>query len=99
MLSAYSNISSVILLSWSEPEYPNGQIVSYTIVHNETDINQTSVVYNSTQFSITGLIPFTFYKITVYASTRIGPGPSTSTIIRSAESSKSVSISICYTDW
>ncbi len=94
-LAAFSNRSDTISLSWKEPTFPNGPIISYTVIHNKTDTDVTQVVADSTQLEITGLIPFTFYKVVIYASTRIGDGPSASITIQSAESSKFVLLFQC----
>ena len=66
-------------LTWSLPVVPNGKIVSYSLlVEDSVGGNVTAVVVNSTQgnsYTLTNLFPFTSYNISIAASTRIGKGP------------------------
>ena len=76
-----------ISLAWKEPLIPNGVIISYTVIYNETEINAI-VVVNNTSYEVTNLEPFTYYEVHIYASTRIGDGPSKVTVVRTAEASE-----------
>lgn len=83
--------STYILLSWSPPAIPNGRIISYTITYNLTGQLTSVVVEDREQYSVTGLEPFSYYQLTVFASTSVGDGPPTLPIIqRTAISSKCV---------
>ena len=79
-LSGVAPSSTSITLSWSPPlpEYRNGLIISYYV--NITLLETgTSVYYTSTytNFTISGLIPYTSYSCIVAAETSIGRGPFT----------------------
>lgn len=89
-LNAFSVLPDTIVLNWKEPTIPNGPIVAYAIMYNETDTHFMELVVNKSRVNITGLIPFTFYKIKVHAFTRIGGGPFVTATVRTAESSKFV---------
>ena len=79
--------STTLLLTWSEPLFPNGIIISYSIMYNLSGISQLQTVF-SNNIIITGLDAYTVYKFTVLASTRIGPGPTAEFEARTMESSK-----------
>ena len=70
-----------ILLSWSLPAVPNGQIISYTITYNLTGLPLSVIVSNGTQYLIGGLEAYTVYQFTLFASTVVGDGPATMPLV------------------
>ena len=90
-----SSVSSTsYYFSWSAPppEHQNGVIISYGIVL--TAVNGGAALHfttNDTQFTATGLKPYTIYSCVVAAQTSIGIGPYSSVLtIISDESGKFV---------
>lgn len=81
------NISSTsILVEWDEvPAFDqNGIITSYNVTYHsltENHRNSTTVDFPGRQLTLIGLKEFVKYKITVSASTKIGPGPASFPII------------------
>ena len=77
--------STAIFVSWRSPLVTNGIILSYALIHTNTSedcdddtitpINITAIPgqigYNTT---LTGLLPYTAYKLCVQARTAAGPG-------------------------
>ena len=62
--------STLILLSWSVPEYPNGVIQQYTLSITDMITPFTVSVSGATlSTEIGGLDPFTTYYVTVYGRT------------------------------
>ena len=83
--STQVSVSSVTVL-WSQPMIPNGIVTAYTLHYNSTDgVSNTRRTVN-TFSTVTGLQEYTYYEFVVRASTRIGDGPTTSTIIQTKES-------------
>ena len=82
--------STTITLSWSEPLLPHGVITSYTITYNSTG-RQISVTVNArdTSYLLSGLDEFTTYDVFIYASTRVGSGPSATLTVTTNPSCKS----------
>ena len=85
--------ASAISLTWSPPLIPYGNIVSYTILveYGIVGGNVTTLVVNSslgTNYSVTNLLPFTYYNFSVAASTRIGMGPFSTISTRTPQDSK-----------
>ena len=76
-------------ISWSEPVFPNGVILSYEVIVTET--SDSSVVVHEVNVTDTGVmpsvmvLPFTNYTVTVAASTSAGPGAGASTTAVSPE--------------
>ena len=84
--------SSVLLVSWAEPTTLNGIITSYDVYYSiSTSGNCTAsgtsqrvpslsgqTTYNAT---LTNLIPYSMYAVCVRASTRIGPGNVTASVV------------------
>ena len=75
-------LSRSITFSWDPPlfEEQNGVIVFYKL--DITDLATSSVqsyTVNSTSFTVTNLIPFSYYTYVISAATAIGLGPYTQT--------------------
>ena len=70
-----------MLFSWSPPAVPNGEIISYTITYNLTGLPMSDVVSNTTKYLVTGLDAYTFYEVTIFASTIVGNGPATPPLV------------------
>ena len=76
--------STVIVITWSEPDNTNGIIIFYEVLYyvgNTSSLNDsvTSVLVDGTtntsyQVIIDGLDPFTMYSVAVRAYTSIGAG-------------------------
>ena len=81
--------STAVSLTWSEPLLPHGVITSYTITYNSTG-RQISVTVNprDTSYLISALDEFTTYDVFIYASTRVGSGPSASLTVTTNPSCK-----------
>ena len=77
---------------WSDPSTPNGIVVSFTIIYHPINIVShqpgTAIAQNMQQFVVDGLNGDTVYVFRVFASTRVGPGPSAETMTRTDQSSK-----------
>ncbi|XP_063053937.1 phosphatidylinositol phosphatase PTPRQ [Engraulis encrasicolus] len=74
---AYQNISSTsILVTWSPPLSPNGQITHYTayLLNLETQKSQAYTAANTSAL-ITDLEKYTSYTLRVTASTMVGESP------------------------
>ena len=80
-------------IDWIEPMYPNGDITGYDVTVYQTD-NSTDVVYddnvadpNVTAMSVM-VLPFTYYTVSVTASTSAGQGEESLFIDKSPEAGK-----------
>ena len=77
-------------ITWDEPTYPNGVIMSYEVTVHQTD-NPSVIVYNDDTLTVTSVtplvmvLPFTDYTVTVAASTSEGQGEGVTIIIESPE--------------
>ena len=82
--------STTVSLTWSDPLLPYGVITSYTITYNSsgTQISVTINTSNTNSYLLPGLDEFTVYVVFIYASTRIGPGPSVSLTVTTNPSCK-----------
>ena len=82
--------STGILLTWTQPSIPNGIITSYTVAYNLTELNDVTVVLGSEVFIYVALElnEDTFYRFQIHASTRIGPGPTNQSTVKTDESCK-----------
>ncbi len=82
--------STSVFLSWSPPLTPNGFVITYTILAEEslTGGNVTNIVVMGTSSTVVDLIPYTFYNFSVSASTRIGEGPYDVVSTRTPQASK-----------
>ena len=76
-LTVVDTSPSTTTLSWSPPERANGVIQQYEVLYK----NQSYVaVLNSSvpRVTLTGLMPFSYYNVSVRAYTRLGHGNHTS---------------------
>ena len=86
--------STAIQLTWSPPPTPYGIVISYNITYNLSEIIRFSVLSSvlvgaedGTSYLVTGLNEYTTYELEIFASTRIGPGPSTQATARTHHTS------------
>ncbi len=79
-----------VVLTWEDPQIPNGIIVSYTLSYNITSGNVSIVidVLTGRMHTLSGLDAYTYYEVTIMAETEIGSGPATSIVVQTSESSK-----------
>ena len=82
-----------ITITWTEPMYPNGVILTYRVTVSNTD--DSSVVYNSTLTDTTVTasvmaLPFTNYTVTVAASTSAGEGEEETVTLTAPQAGMSV---------
>ena len=82
----HNTSSTSILVTWGYvPAFEqNGIITSYNITYNsltENDSNSTTVDFPANKVTLRGLREFVNYSITVFASTKIGPGPASKRIV------------------
>ncbi|KAK6320139.1 hypothetical protein J4Q44_G00092460 [Coregonus suidteri] len=76
-LTVVDTSPSTTTLSWSPPERANGVIQQYEVLYE----NQSYVaVFNSSvpRVTLTGLMPFSYYNVSVRSYTRLGHGNQTS---------------------
>jgi len=96
--------STAVFLSWSSPTLPYGIIISYTITYSASsnDTQDIRLAGNeTTNYTVQGLNEDTIYRFAVYASTRIGAGPSDEVTARTDEYcklqySKVLGYQVCY---
>ena len=80
--------STYAIIQWEQPEFPNGVIRNYTLSLTTTDGTETNITTDQLMINITGLDPFTWYWIVVYAETvAVGEGSSNFSI-RTLQDSK-----------
>ncbi|KAK7504941.1 hypothetical protein BaRGS_00003969 [Batillaria attramentaria] len=73
--------SSRLTVIWDEPEFPNGQIISYTLFHNGVNVMEgLARVYH-----VDGLQPYSRHTFRVQACTARGCGTSAETEARTQE--------------
>ena len=89
-VNGHSTSSTSILLTWDDvPAFDqNGIITSYNIAYyslKENHSNSTTVDSLIRQVTLTGLKEFVNYSITVFASTVVGNGPSSDSIVVSTD--------------
>ena len=80
--------STAVFLNWSSPTLPYGIIISYTITYSASsnDTQDIRLAGNeTTNYTVQGLNEDTIYRFAVYASTRIGAGPSDEVTARTDE--------------
>ena len=82
--------STAIRLTWNEPTTPNGIIVAYHIGYNRSANANGSMTVDAEErhYTVGGLNEYTVYLFVIYASTRIGDGPSVHAVRRTNESCK-----------
>ena len=84
--------STSVSLSYSPPLVTYGYIVSYSIFVAKASLsggNSSLIIANgSGPFIVENLSPYTYYNISIAASTRIGTGPYNTIIIRTFQDSK-----------
>ncbi len=84
--------STSVYLTYSPPLVPYGFITSYSIsVMKSYDFNSNATVLmanSSGSYLVDSLSPYTYYNISIAASTRIGSGPYSSIHIRTLQDSK-----------
>ena len=96
--------ATAIQLTWSQPPTPHGIVVSYNITYNLSEMINTGsgsgndvLFFNSVlvggedgnRYVVTGLNEYTVYQFEIFASTRVGPGPSTQATARTHHTSTS----------
>ena len=80
--------STAVFLTWSYPNRPYGIITSFTIGYNTSGTSTQIIPIPGNQtvnYTVHGLNEDTVYTFTVYASTRIGAGPSAELTARTDE--------------
>uniref|UniRef100_A0A8D0CNN8 Protein tyrosine phosphatase receptor type Q n=1 Tax=Sander lucioperca TaxID=283035 RepID=A0A8D0CNN8_SANLU len=74
LVSTRNLSSSSIAIAWQRPLEANGEITEYTLTVFGPGGSSTSHTPN-TSFTLTNLLPYTAYNLTVTAATRKGSGP------------------------
>ena len=72
------NMLRTLILEWEPPSSPGGIITTYMVTYNDTTVNTSN---NDTNYTITGLDPYTNYSITVSACTSNGCGNQSDVVI------------------
>ena len=80
--------STALHLSWRQPSSPNGVIVAYHLSYNISTYEERTLDTNRNNATIAGLEEYTAYRFALYASTRVGDGPSTTILGQTNESCK-----------
>ena len=96
MLSAVSNNPRQLSANWTEPVPANGMIQNYTVTCVQTS-NRTNITFTfdntMLQVTLTGLLPNTEYRCSVFATTNGGAGePSNTEMVRTVEDGERESI-------
>ena len=79
-LQAETTSFSIIIISWSTPQVPNGIIIAYEITYSVNGSSLVTVNATGTTTLTLELAPSTTVSgISVRAYTRIGPGPAVTT--------------------
>ena len=105
-MQGHNTSSTSIQASWVAPNSAdqNGALTEYTVYYqavggyfNDGTPKQKTVVAPLSQVVLTGLEEYVEYNISVSASTSVGEGPfSASIIVRTAEAGKTVSVEKSY---
>ena len=74
LVSTRNLSSSSIAIVWQRPLEANGEITEYTLTVFGPGGSSTTHTPN-TSFTLTNLLPYTAYNLTVTAATRKGSGP------------------------
>ena len=85
-LTATNITNTSAILKWEEPATPNGRIRGYHIQVPSVNINMT--VGAVKQATVEGLVPYTWYIISVRAFTVAGDGPAATVAIRTMKGSE-----------
>lgn len=72
------NMLRTLIVNWEPPSSPGGIITTYMVNYSSMVVDTTS---NATNYTITGLDPYTNYSITVTACTSNGCGNETDVVI------------------
>ena len=67
-----------LIVEWEPPSSPEGIITTYMVTYNDTTVDTSN---NDTNYTITGLDPYTNYSITVLACTSNGCGDQSDVVI------------------
>ena len=67
-----------LILEWESPSSPGSIITTYMVTYNDTKVDTSN---NDTNYTITGLDPYTNYSITVLACTSNGCGDQSDVVI------------------
>ena len=67
-----------LIVEWEPPSSPEGIITTYMVTYNDTTVDTSN---NDTNYTITGLDPYTNYSITVLACTGNGCGDQSDVVI------------------
>ena len=88
--------STAIQLVWSEPLTPNGIIISYNITYNLSEMLASVLVDTEygKKYVVTELDEYTVYRFEIFASTRVGPGPSTQATARTYHASELIIVTL-----
>ncbi|KAI1304647.1 Protein sidekick [Halotydeus destructor] len=78
-----------VQVSWSPPNRVNGHLLAYTVKYAATGARDWKVVNYSAESNetvVSGLLPNATYTFEIHASTKVGPGPATSSTIKTTPS-------------
>lgn len=67
-----------LIVEWEPPSSPEGIITTYMVTYNDTTVDTSN---NDTNYTITGLDPYTNYSISVLACTSNGCGDQSDVVI------------------
>lgn len=87
-LTALHTTSTSLTLSWNPPppQHHNGVITEYLVtVLGLSTLTSTSLTTNDTELTVTGLVPYSGYEVTVAAFTSEGSGPHTDPFLLQTE--------------
>ena len=108
-MQGHNTSSTSIQVSWVAPSAAdqNGAVTVYTVYYQAVGANihdgrlkQQAVVAPLNETVLTGLEEYVEYNISVSASTSVGEGPfSASIVVRTAEAGKSVSVEKRCVSW
>ena len=79
---ATGDMLRTLIVQWEPPSNPEGIITTYMVIYNNMMVDTSS---NDTNFTITGLDPYTNYSITVIACTSNGCGNESDVVIGTTE--------------
>ena len=71
-----------LIVQWEPPSSPGGIITTYMVAYNGVMVDTSN---NNTNFTVTGLDPYTNYSITVIACTSNGCGNKSDVVIGTTE--------------